>query len=389
MTSSVHKWVSVVGARPQFVKIAPICRAIDRHNNDAMSNRVEHVIVHTGQHYEHELANLFFEQMGIPEPKFNLGVGSGTFGAQLARMCERIELVLNDERPDLVIVYGDTNSTLAAALVSARLGFPIAHVEAGCRSYDMRMPEEQCRIVADQFSRILFVPSENAAENLRREGLGTEDDPVCRKVVVAGDVMYDALLHNRVMAQAASAENLEKLKLRSGEYYLLTIHRAENTGDTRSFAEIFDAMNELDRPVLFPVHPRTRNFLEHHHLPLPANIRQLPPVGFLEMLGFEQNAKVIMTDSGGVQKEAFYLDVPCVTLRGRTEWPETIELGANRLAGTKKESILEAVAMAVRTKRAPGNPYGNGVAAIKIVSELLAESERLDQADFKVKSQSA
>jgi UDP-GlcNAc3NAcA epimerase len=389
MNSSAHKWISVVGARPQFVKIAPICRAIERHNNDSLSSRVEHVIVHTGQHYEHELANLFFDQMGIPAPKFNLGVGSGTFGTQIARMCERIEVVLNDERPDLVIVYGDTTSTLAATLVSARLGFPIAHVEAGCRSYDMRMPEEQCRIVADQFSRILFVPSENATENLKREGLGTDDDPVGRRITFAGDVMYDALLHYRVMAQAASAENLEKVGLQSGEYHLLTIHRAENTGDPHVLAEIFDAMKVLGLPVLFPVHPRTRNFLESHHLRVPENIRQVPAVGFLEMLGFEQNAKVIITDSGGVQKEAFYLDVPCVTLRDRTEWPETVELGANRLSGTKKESILDAVSMATQTKRAPGNPFGNGVAAIKIVSELLAESERLDRSSFKVKSQSA
>ena len=376
MKHKTQRWISVVGARPQFVKLAPVCRAIEEHNA-ASDAPVEHVIVHTGQHYDPEIAVLFFVQMAIPEPKYNLGAGSGAFGAQLARMLEGLEPIFKQEQPDYVIVYGDTNSTLAGALIASRLHLPLAHVEAGCRSYDMRMPEEQNRIVADQLSAILFVPSESAAVNLRREGIGTVDDPLGRSVVFAGDVMYDALLHNSRLARSHAAGNLAMHSINPRDYYLLTIHRAENTDDTRILASILNAVHSLERPVLFPVHPRTKAILARDGLRLPPNVKQIPPAGYLEMLEFERNARAILTDSGGVQKEAFYLNVPCVTLRDRTEWPETVALGANHVAGTAKESILAAVRDAEIGTRDAGAPYGDGRAAKKIVEQLTrAEKNR-------------
>lgn len=389
MSRSGYKWISVVGARPQFVKLAPICRAIEKHNSGNLSPQIEHIIVHTGQHYDPEVAELFFVQMRIPEPKYNLGVGSGSFGAQLARMLERFEAVLNDENPDCVICYGDTNSTLAGAILASRLSVPLAHVEAGCRSYDMRMPEEQNRVVADQFSQILFVPSAIATVNLEREGIGGETDVLGRKVFFTGDVMYDALLHNRLLAQAGAPERLRSLGLKPREYFLLTIHRAENTNDVMRLHAILDAVGALESSVLFPVHPRTKNVLAQSATRVPDNVKQTPPAGYLEMLAFEENARLILTDSGGVQKEAFYLGVPCVTLRDRTEWPETVELGANRIAGTTKESILEAVRAGEVTRGESGNPYGLGVAAIKIVGHLLDWMDSFDSADPGARSATA
>ncbi|MGD0305059.1 MAG: UDP-N-acetylglucosamine 2-epimerase (non-hydrolyzing) [Candidatus Acidiferrales bacterium] len=365
-----QKWISVVGARPHFVKLAPVCRAIEAHNAEADSP-IEHVIVHTGQHYDPEVAELFFVQMAIPEPKYNLGAGSGTFGAQLGKMLEGLEPIFREEHPGHVIVYGDTNSTLAGALIASRLHLPLVHVEAGCRSYDVRMPEEQNRMVADQLSAVLFVASASAQENLHREGIGAKDDPLRRRVVFVGDVMYDALLHNMRLAQKTATGSLAIHGLETGCYYLLTIHRAENTDDPRILAGILDAVGSLGRPVVFPAHPRTRAVLEKNGFAVPPNVKQIPPAGYLEMLMFEKNARAILTDSGGVQKEAFYLGVPCVTLRDRTEWPETVALGANRAAGTSKESILAAVSAAESAKRMPGTPYGDGHAARTIVAELI------------------
>ncbi len=362
------------------MKLAPICRAIEKHNSETLSPQIEHIIVHTGQHYDPEIADLFFVQMKIPQPKYNLGVGSGSFGAQLARMLERFETVLNDEKPNCVICYGDTNSTLAAAILASRMSVPLAHVEAGCRSYDMAMPEEQNRVVADQLSQILFVPSASAAENLEREGIGGESDPLRRQVFLAGDVMYDALLHNRILAQAGAPDQLAKLEMKPREFALLTVHRAENTNDVTRLQTILEAVREIDSPIVFPVHPRTKSVLAQSGIALPPNVKPLPPAGYFEMLTLEENARLILTDSGGVQKEAFYLGIPCVTLRDRTEWPETVELGANRIGGTTKESILEAVRAAELTRSESGNPYGLGVAAIKIVGHLLASMETLDSA---------
>lgn len=374
MSHTSQKWISVVGARPQFVKLAPVCRAIEAYNAEADSP-IEHVIVHTGQHYDPEVAELFFVQMAIPEPRYNLGAGSGSFSVQLGRMLEGLEPIFKAERPGNVIVYGDTNSTLAGALIASRLHLRLVHVEAGCRSHDMRMPEEQNRVVADQLSAVLFVASSSARENLYREGIGTEHDPLRRRVVFAGDVMYDALLHNRRLAEKTAAGSLAPHRLSAGSYYLLTIHRAENTDETGILSEILAAAGSLDQPVLFPAHPRTKAVLAQNGFAIPANVKQIPPVGYLEMLMLEQNARAILTDSGGVQKEAFYLGVPCVTLRERTEWPETVELAANHIAGTSRDSILTAVRMAESAEPIPGTPYGDGRAARQIVAELTRMGE--------------
>lgn len=368
-------WISVVGARPQFVKLAPVCRAIEQHNKQSDVPLIHHRIIHTGQHYDREVAELLFEQMAIPQPEHNLGVGSSSHGTQIARMLQRMEPILREGPVGWVIVYGDTNSTLAGALLASRLKIPLAHVEAGCRSGDMNMPEEQNRIVADHLSQLLLVPSESALKNLEREGISGPNDPRHRKAIFAGDVMYDALLQHLTLAEKRTDSNLKELELKRKEYYLLTLHRAENTGDRQRLASILRAVKSLDLPVLFPVHPRTKQVLAAAGLPLNGRIRPIPPLGFLEMLAMEKNARKILTDSGGVQKEAFYLGVPCVTLRDRTEWPETVACGANRVVGTEPASIREAVESAHFSDWSSHTPYGQGNSAVRIVGELLKSAE--------------
>ncbi len=334
------KFLSVVGARPQFVKLAPICRAIEAYNKQNPSS-IQHCIVHTGQHYEPEIADIFFQQMRIPEPHYNLAVGSATPGVQLGKMLERLEPVLSRERPDWVLVYGDTNSTLAGAVLAARLNLPLAHIEAGCRSGDLTMPEEQNRILTDQLSQLLFAPSGEAVRNLEREGFSTTRDYQGRSVVFVGDLTYDALLGNLQLTNEKASRTLDDLGLKTGEYYLLTLHRTSNTDQIDNLKSILEAVNALDLPVLFPVHPRTRNVLSGAGITLSANVRSVPPLGYFEMLHVEKHACKIFTDSGGVQKEAFYLGVPCVTLRTETEWSDTVELGANRIVGAdpKKSGV--------------------------------------------------
>jgi UDP-GlcNAc3NAcA epimerase len=370
----VRKWASVVGARPQFVKLAPICRAIDAHNETVGSPLIEHCIINTGQHYDREVAELLFVQMGIPEPRHNLAVGSGSHGTQLARMLARMEPVLAANRIDWLIVYGDTNSTIAGALLASRLQLPLAHVEAGCRSWDMRMPEEQNRIASDHLSQLLLAPSQSALQNLHREGIAGVDDPRKRCATVVGDVMYDALLQSLHLTEKYAEATLAQYELESGGYYLLTLHRAENTNSTEKLKEILEAAGSLDLPVLFPVHPRTRNVLSSARISLNGKLIPVPPLGYLEMVAMERHARKILTDSGGVQKEAFYLGVPCITLRDRTEWPETVSLGANRIAGTTRELIRAAVLENHRSDWSVATPYGDGKAAERIVSELLARS---------------
>jgi UDP-N-acetylglucosamine 2-epimerase len=370
----VRKWVSVVGARPQFVKLAPVCRAIDAHNQFVGSPLIEHCIINTGQHYDREVAELLFVQMGIPEPRHNLAVGSGSHGTQLARMLARMEPILTANRIDWLIVYGDTNSTIAGALLASRLQLPLAHVEAGCRSWDMAMPEEQNRLASDHLSQLLLAPSERALQNLHREGIAATDDPRKRSATVVGDVMYDALLQSLPLTEKYAESTMAQYELESGGYYLLTIHRAENTGNTEKLREILETASSLDLPVLFPIHPRTRNVLSSARISLNGKLIPIPPLGYLEMLGVEKHARKILTDSGGVQKEAFYLGVPCVTLRDTTEWPETVSLGANRIAGTTRDLIRAAVLDNHPTDWNVATPYGDGKAAGRIVSALLARS---------------
>ena len=364
----------MVGARPQFVKLAPICRAIEAHNKRAGSPLIEHCIINTGQHYDREVAELLFVQMRIPEPRYNLAVGSGSHGTQLARMLARMEPVLASSHVDWLIVYGDTNSTIAGAILASRLKLPVVHVEAGCRSWDMNMPEEQNRIAADHLSQVLLAPSQSALENLRREGIGGDDDPRKRHTTVVGDVMYDTLLQSLHIADEYAEKTLQQFGLESGAFYLLTLHRAENTCNAERLSGILETVGLLDLPVLFPVHPRTRHVLATAGISLRGKLIETPPLGYLEMIAVEKNARKILTDSGGVQKEAFYLGVPCVTLRDRTEWPETVALGANRIAGTDREAICRAVQESNRNGWLAAKPYGDGKAAEKIVCELLAQS---------------
>lgn len=365
-----HTWVSVVGARPQFVKLAPICRAIEKHNARAGAIPIEHRIIHTGQHYDRDVAELLFEQMALPHPDFNLAVGSSSHGSQLARMMQRMEPIMKNDRIDWVLVYGDTNSTLAGALIASRLKIPLAHIEAGCRSFDLGQPEEQNRIVSDHLSQLLLAPSKAAMDNLTREGIGGENDPQKRVSMLVGDVMYDALLQHLALAEKRTPAKLQELELKSKQYYLLTLHRAENTNNRRRLATILKTVMTLDLPVLFPVHPRTKQVLSLTGISLNGKIRAVPPLGFLEMLALERNARKILTDSGGVQKEAFYLGVPCVTLRSQTEWPETVACGANQVAGTDPDSIREAVRGKQESDWSKLALYGDGNSATRIVSQL-------------------
>jgi UDP-GlcNAc3NAcA epimerase len=367
------KIVTVLGARPQFVKAAAVSAAILRHNAAERAQPIAEVIVHTGQHYDDNMSRIFFEQLGTPLPKHNLGVGSASHGAMTGKMLLGIEPILLEEKPDWVLVYGDTNSTLAGALAASKLHLPVCHVEAGLRSFDKRMPEEQNRILTDHLSTLLMCPTRAALANLASEG-------VARGVHHVGDVMFDAALVFGPVAEASSTL-LERLGLTPRAYYLCTVHRAENTDVPERLGAIVDALRELGRPdcpVVLPLHPRTRGYLERsgkaasisHDLAL----RTLEPVGFLDMLLLEKHARLILTDSGGVQKEAYFHGVPCVTLRDETEWVETVESGWNRLAGADRARILEAAA-ASRPGRAI-DEYGRGQAADKIVEILTAWEPR-------------
>jgi UDP-GlcNAc3NAcA epimerase len=324
------KVASIVGTRPQFIKAAVVSRELRKQHQE--------VLIHTGQHYDDNMSQLFFRELDIPEPDYNLGVGSGPHGAQTGKMLVRIERVLRREKPDWVLVYGDTNSTLAGALAAAKLHIPVAHVEAGLRSFNRRMPEELNRILVSHVSDLLFAPTETAMKNLEREGL-------IGRAHLVGDVMEEALRYYLPIARRRSAI-LDQLQLEPKSYYLVTVHRAENTDSKQNLENILRALVQLDHPVVFPLHPRTRKMIERFGLGRFLNadgIRYLDPVGYLEMLVLEENALTILTDSGGVQKEAYWLGVPCVTLREETEWVETVESGWNVLAGVEMERILAAI----------------------------------------------
>jgi UDP-GlcNAc3NAcA epimerase len=361
--------ISVVGARPQFVKVAPLCRAIEDHNHRFLEARIEHQIIHTGQHYDRELADLFFHQMKIPAPRYNLGAGSGAHGTQLARMLARMEPILCSQRPDFVVVFGDTNSTLAGALLAARLKIPLAHIEAGCRSNEFAQPEEQNRIVADHLSQLLLASSAKNQANLFREGIGVVDDPLGRRVLVVGDILLDALVQNSSLAEQDAPLQLERCGVQSKSYYLLTLHRAENTDQLDRLRAILEGVSGLQVPVAFPVHPRTQKILSQAGISLNGNLLPLEPQGYLQMLTLQRHALKILTDSGGIQKEAFYLGVPCITLRDQTEWTETVEVGANVLVPADPAAIQAAVAKPFHPVSG-FQPYGDGTTAQRIVTEL-------------------
>ncbi len=354
MAKSV-KITSVVGARPQFVKAAPVSRAVAAFNDSSGDVRIEERIVHTGQHYDENLSRVFFDELKIPRPAIDLEVGSGAHGRQTGAMLERLEQDLLKEKPDWVLIYGDTNSTLAGALAAVKLHIPVAHVEAGMRSFNRRMPEEINRIVADVVSSLLFCSTATAAANLANEG-------ITRGVHQVGDVMYDSLLFNAELAQQAS-DVMTRLSLEPESFYLATVHRAENTDDPKRLEGIVTAFEQIDSPIILPLHPRTRKSLGSELEKIGGRVRVVDPVPYLDMLSLEQNARLILTDSGGVQKEAYWFEVPCVTLRDETEWVELVEAGCNRLAGADPERILKAVsdfeaAGATLSAESPSDLYG-------------------------------
>ncbi|MFQ5918758.1 MAG: non-hydrolyzing UDP-N-acetylglucosamine 2-epimerase [Thermoplasmata archaeon] len=345
---------SVVGARPQFVKAAVVSRILRKAH--------EEVLIHTGQHYDPNLSQVFFDVLGIPEPDVNLGVGSGSHGAQTGQMLAAVETVLSEVRPDVVLVYGDTNSTLAGALAAVKLLQPLAHVEAGVRSFNRAMPEEINRVLVDRISDRLFCPTIRAVEHLRNEG-------VTEGVHQVGDVMYDAALQNEGLArekQASKAFGLEQ-----GGYHLLTVHRPSNADDVRRLGTILEALAASDHPVLFPAHPRTREVMDREGLAnrLPESVQVVEPVDYLVFLSLLLDAAKVVTDSGGVQKEAYFFDVPCITLRAETEWEETLEGGWNVLADANSENIRQALESTPEGSPQKGQ-FGDGHAAEKVVTIL-------------------
>ena len=356
--------VTIIGARPQFIKASMVSREI------AKNSTIDEVIIHTGQHFDENMSDIFFDELKIPVPSYNLGIGSALHGEQTGRMIEEIEKVLLKERPQMVLLYGDTNSTLAGAIASAKLSLKIAHVEAGLRSFNKSMPEEINRVLTDRVSDMLFCPTTTSVENLQNEGIRDG-------IYLVGDVMYDSILyfengfHNRT-------EILEELNLNEKEinqrYILATIHRQENTDTIENLSSILSAMSQIKEEIILPLHPRTKKTIEEEKLSYKKNIKIIEPISYLEMLSLEKNAFMILTDSGGIQKEAFIFGVPCVTFRDETEWIETVQTGMNKLTGFSTKRILEAYnefcLNGVKILQDAVNYYGNGFAAKKIVEIL-------------------
>ena len=360
------KVMTVLGARPQFVKSAPVSSALRAQGHHEL-------LVHTGQHYDDRMSEIFFKELGIPQPDLNLGVGSGPHGQQTGRMLIALETAMQKQSPHLVLVYGDTNSTLAGALAACKLRVPVAHIEAGLRSFNRDMPEEHNRVITDHCSDLLFCPTRNAVENLRREGINTN-------VYQAGDTMRDAV--SRFYQKAARTSGiLRSLGLNESAYRLMTLHRPSNVDSPKILERILGAMVEIDDPIVFPIHPRTKKQIDRMDRALVrrlsnSNIKMVPPVGYLDMLILEKHAKLILTDSGGMQKEAFFLKVPCVTLRDETEWTELVQHGFNMLAGNRPDRIHSA-SQAMLSKSFDGDTdlYGDGHASEKIVEII---SKRID-----------
>ena len=352
--SNKSTFVNIVGARPQFIKAKPVIDELRRKN-------IEHILIHTGQHYDYEMSKVFFDDLDIPDPDYNLEVGSYTQGKQTALMLEKIEEVLLETKPKTVIVYGDTNSTLAGALAAVKLHIPVSHIEAGLRSFNRRMPEEINRVLTDHISSSLFCPTKTAVDNLKKEG-------ITKEVYLAGDVMYDVFLESEKLIEKRTI--LPKLKLKPKEYLLLTIHRQENTDYPENLKSILTAIAKTRKNIVFPIHPRTKKAIQKIKLVNCENLSLIEPVGYLDMLSLEKNAAMILTDSGGVQKEAYFSKVPCITLRSETEWIETVEDGWNILAGCNEGKIIESL-----KHFSPEQPqhkhFGDGKTAKKIVKTLI------------------
>ena len=350
----------VVGARPQFIKAAVVSRAI------VQTEGIEEVLIHTGQHYDSNMSDVFFEELDLPKPHYHLGVGGGTHGQNTGRMLEKLEALMLSEKPDWVLVYGDTDSTLAGALAASKLHIPVAHVEAGLRSFNRRMPEEINRVLTDHVSSLLFAPTKTAANHLANEGI------VGNMVQVVGDVMYDAALFYKRRAKPPASVMVANWEPRS--FVLCTVHRAENTDSAERMQGILSGLANSPYPVVLPLHPRTRLRLEQMGLLMPPNVYVIDPVGYLEMVWLEMNCRLIITDSGGVQKEAYFHGKPCVTLRDETEWTELVELGVNKLVGVDPELIAMSICMTVDDACFHNkNVYGAGDSGIYI-AQYLAEN---------------
>lgn len=355
----------ILGTRPEIIKMSPIIR-------ECGTKGLNYFILHTGQHYTYNLDKIFFDDLELPEAKYNLDVGSGTHAEQTGKIMIGVEKVLMREKPDVVLIEGDTNTVMAGALAAVKLHIKVGHVEAGLRSYDKQMPEEINRILADHVSDYLFAPTEKAKENLLGEGV--EED----KIFVTGNTIVDAVNQNLRIAER-KADILNKQNLKPGEYFLVTVHRQENVDVKDRLKGILDGLelvyNEFKFPIIYPIHPRTEKRIKELELEIPEGVELIEPLGYMEFLQVEANANLVLTDSGGVQEETCILNVPCVTLRDNTERPETLEVGSNILAGVNQDKILEGVNIMLNTKRNWKNPFGDGRAGMRIL-EILEEKQR-------------
>lgn len=350
---NLMKIITVVGARPQFIKAAAVSKVIRKGHKE--------ILIHTGQHYDENMSKIFFDELCIPKPDYNLEVGSGNHGFQTGTMMIKLEEIYLREKPDMVLVYGDTNSTLAGALTASKLLIPVVHVEAGLRSFNMAMPEEQNRVLTDHISTLLFAPTETAVNNLNDEGIH-------KGIFNVGDVMYDAILFFKKIAEEKS-DIIKRLNLSENGYILATIHRAENTNDIAKLKNIMEALSESGVKIVLPLHPRTKKYIESYGLHIGDNISVIDPVGYLDMINLEMHAQKIVTDSGGVQKEAFFMKKPCITMREQTEWVETVQNGWNVLVGTNKDNILDSI-INFHPDKEQKSIFGDGSAAEKIGTHL-------------------
>ena len=350
------KVLTVIGARPQFIKAATVSNKIRLNGNTE-------ILVHTGQHYDNNMSDIFFEELGIPKPDYNLNIGSSNHGHQTGNMLIALEDIYLKEKPDIVLVYGDTNSTLAGSLCASKLLIPVAHVEAGLRSFNKAMPEEQNRILTDHISDLLFTPTLTAVNNLKNEN-------VTKGVHNVGDVMYDAINLFKERAKEASTI-IEKFDLAPNSYILSTIHRAENTNSVERLTSILSALSSCGKKIVLPLHPRTKRFIEEYNLHIGDNIKIIDPVGYLDMISLQENSQKIVTDSGGVQKEAYFLKKPCITMRDETEWVETVENGWNVIVGSDSNKIMNALENFNPTGT-PASAFGNGDSS-SIITQIIKD----------------
>lgn len=380
----MKKIVTIIGARPQIIKSAAISRAVEKE----FPKKLEEIVVHTGQHYDENMSKVFFDELGIPKPQYNLGVGSGSHGKQTAEMLIGIEVVLEKENPDALVVYGDTNSTLAGATAAAKMNIPVVHIEAGLRSYNKSMPEEVNRVVCDHLSTLLFSPTKSGFLNLKKEGFSENNEPPYTpdnaKVYHCGDIMFDNSLYFSALASNKNTV-IEEYGLENTPFFLSTIHRGSNTDNAGHLNEIFEAFLEVmqehkDKMLVLPLHPRTKNCMDQHlskdtlsRIEANDRIKIIPPVSFLNIIALEKNCEMVITDSGGLQKEAFFFKKPCVILRPETEWVEIVDNGNAIITNYHKNKIINAIAhFSSNTSLTYPDFYGNGKAAEFICSEIIS-----------------